>query len=423
MSPLRIPGVDQDQTPYAEQFEAIKKRARTRCAPKVTAGDTKAIERDIDAVKRPAPAALFALTGRSEDTLPFAARLFEEFGVKQDGSRLVTSLIPKAQRALVQRAASLGDILVGKFNPALCWSDACGNNRVDIAVAAFDVTADGVPQLLAGYESRRELLAGPRDGQPHRSVGSLSKALMVPLLVEAGITRVCPSPWASLHDADGSGGHECLTDRDYLSVEDALARSSNLAIADGLRKIDERVLRDHLALAGYTIHGDLTHPQLVRSLITGDKVSIAPLPLIRDYVGLLFAPGGATRPTIAGEADPATTIAFGPRFNADIRRKSRAIMAAPLFNRHGTLLSARKALEAAGCKDIFGKSGTTDSNDPANFRDKLVMVGGHCNGRDIIAFALVGSPDINQPVGNVTTSQVAALATDAITLVLKKGDK
>lgn len=422
VSPLRIPAVDQDQKAYAAQFDAIKQRARTRCAPKVVDGDTGTLEREIDAVKLPSASALFALSGRADDALPFAARLLEEFGVKQDGSRLVTTLIPRAQRAVVARAIALGDKLVSKFNPALCWNDSCGNNRVDIAVGAFEVK-DGVPRLLAGYESRRELFAGPRDGQPHRSVGSLSKTLMVPLLVEANITRLCRAPWGELHDADGSAGRECKTDSDYLTVDSAIARSSNLAVADGLRRIDENVLRDHLALAGYTIHGDLTHSQLVRSVITGDKVSIAPLPLIRDYVGLLFAPDGATRPTVAGEADKTTTVKFGTRFNAEVSRKTRAIMAAPLFKEHGTLLSARNALEAVGCKDIFGKSGTTDSNDPANFRDKLVMIGGHCDGRDIIAFALIGSPDINLPVGNISTNNVAALATDAITLALKKGDK
>lgn len=422
VSPLRIPGVDQDQKAFAEQFAAIKKRARTRCAPKLIDGEATALEREIDAVKLPSPTALFALSGRADDALPFAGRLMEEFGVKQDGSRLVTTLNPKAQRAIVARAIALGDKLVGAFNPALCWAESCGSNRVDIALGAFEIK-EGVPQLLAGYESRRELLAGPRDGRPHRSVGSLSKTLMVPLLVDAGITRLCRAPWGELHDADGSAGHECKTESDYLTVDSAIARSSNLAIADGLRKIDENVLRDHLAFAGYTIHGDLTHAQLVRSLITGDKVSIAPLPLIRDYAGLLFSPDGATRPTIAGEADPTTAVKFAPRFSAEVRRKTRTIMSAPLFKEHGTLLSARKALEAAGCKDIFGKSGTTDSNDPANFRDKLVMVGGHCGGRDIIAFALIGSPDINLPVGNISTNNVAALATDAITLALKKGDK
>lgn len=421
VSPLRVPAVEQDQKAYADQFEAIKKRARTRCAPKLVDGDTAGLEREINAVKLPSPTALFALSGRSDDALPFAGRLLEEFGVKQGGSRLVTTLNPRAQRVLVARAIALGNKLVGSFNPALCWAETCGSNRVDIAVGAFEVK-QGVPQLLAGYESRRELLAGPRDGRPHRSVGSLSKTLVVPLFVDAGITRLCRAPWGELHDADGSAGRKCNTESDYVTVDSAIARSSNLAIADGLRRIDENVLRDHLAFAGYTIHGDLNHAQLVRSLITGDKVSIAPLPLIRDYAGLLFTPNGATRPTIVGEADMTTSVKFGVRFNPEVFRKTRSIMAAPLLEEHGTLLSARKALEAAGCKDIFGKSGTTDSNDRENFRDKLVMIGGRCSGRDMVAFALVGSPDINLPVGNISTNNVAALATDAITLALKKGD-
>lgn len=57
----------------------------------------------------------------------------------------------------------------------------------------------------------------------------------------------------------------------------------------------------------------------------------------------------------------------------------------------------------------IGKTGTSDSSVRSAVRDKIMMSAFACRGRRYVAFALIGSPSMDIPLGRIQAGDLAHL--------------
>lgn len=408
-------------TPTAEQLEGfaqtidkVKQRAVT-CARRLANNNEAAFARyrsEIDAIKFPEPGEMDNVDTQLADALPGASQVLHDTGAS--GAERLT-LWANAQRKLAAQSNHyLSKIVEPNLDRRLCRSACDDNRQVDFAVLVVEVEKTGGLPIRAAVQTRARLLTGPKVGRPSRSQGSAAKALLVPLLTEAGITRLCSEKWASLHDSDGYAGGSCTQVLNWLTLEEATARSSNLAFAWGLRQIDPSTLRGYLRFLGFWFDESLDNNQLIRSAITGDAVTITPVTLLRDEVALAFSSRSVGVPVLNKPTPGNGEFAISSVISLAGLARAKSAWVAPVESSFGTARAAHKILSEAGCQLKLAKTGTSDSIVPRAFRDKVITIVANCNARDFAVYAMVGSPDPKIPVGRLRSSDLVSLAARAL---------
>lgn len=277
----------------------------------------------------------------------------------------------------------------------------------DVLVAVVERSPNGFLVLRAIQENRPGLLKGPPSGTPHRSVGSLAKALFLPLVVEAGVTAPCPRRMNGLHDPDGGTGVATCGLETGIPLATVLARSLNLSYAEALSAVDPDRLRAYARMIGMTVS---TAAPLRHGATLGYAVPVAPNDVMRA-AALILSGGPTSTPTMfprvsAQRLDPAS-LGLSTR----TLTRSAILLRAPIEHPRGTLRST--TINLPGCT-LFGKTGTTDSTVTDAVRDRLALVAAQCGQRTVLVLALVGSPRMERPLRGVSAHDVNAVAFSAL---------
>lgn len=300
-------------------------------------------------------------------------------------------------------------------------SDLCAHNcapgqpRLDVLTVAVRADIEGLP-IVAAFQSRHGLMTGPiRGGErqvPHRAIASVVKALVAPLMTP--LDTICRRPFANLTDR-GWEGRPCADPAAWVSPEDMMARSSNLAFAEALGRIGTRHAAAFLESLGATLGPAPSEERLRRDLATGLAVQIAPDRLIRAFAAIV---AGAERraPSAAGpvlrQGDIAEPLNLDPAHFVDLGQL-RALLAAPIADPRGTLHGLAAPLATMGCSgEAFGKTGTSEAVGPSGTetRDLPQLFHVTCGDAAYVIFTLVGSPEIDRPLTGVARADVERLA-------------
>ena len=415
--PIRIKGTTQLQL-YDKSFNKIKERAKV-CAVRMAGSDTARyieIVKQIDAVPLPKLESFRDLDLRLNENFPGAVQFLREQGVVNSNKKISITLSQTKQINIAKNSRNyLNKIVAPLLNSKLCLKNCPDGRQADFAIIVAEAVNGELP-IRAVYQTRARLLSGPVNGLPHRSLGSASKELYLPLFAELGLTKLCRKKWAGLHDASGYAGGDCSRPNDWLSISDATARSSNLAFAWGLKNVPEERLRSYLLALGYNFAKTMTFNELVRSAVTGERVTISPLNLMRAYASLSFA-GDYNVPTVVVTPIKNYSLNFPASGQSII--KSRRIMPYPATSQYGTARSALPILKGADCKVLAAKTGTADGYIANRFRDKVIVIAARCGNRQFISFALVGSPDVRIPLGRVQSRELVVMAAKSIAAASK----
>jgi len=343
-------------------------------------------QRDILAsIDAPDPAVFRDLETSLRERIPNAAGYLSErmrADVRERG-QVETSILPAAQVDLARLIAELNDDLAGKIDSTLCIPGASGcddNAMLDIAVLVAEQLDDGQLVTRAVYQSRAGLLV--QDASV-RSMASTTKALMVPLLLSQGIDRLCRAATPDLHDAGGKTGGDCSDAGSWMSIETALARSSNLAFYWGLKQIPDDAFMAWLGTFGFDLKPGASPAELRRGVIIGDLATMTPDKLIRGFATITS--GQAVQgPDGSGLLDLSDT------YSGNVLARSTDILGAPART-GGTAAAISPILAKAGCENITAKTGTADTNQGVA-RDRLLIARTSCDSHRFVTFTLVGAP-------------------------------
>jgi hypothetical protein len=396
-----------DRTCLSQRFEGVElDRARS----------------DLAAIPLPDPSALLSELSGFTTVAPGAATLMRDARARGQSSdtTLGTEALTLDREANAQMTNSLRRSVqrnVKKhLNPKLCWGSACDSSRqaqVAMTVARLDDT--GLLSIDAAYQSRSELLLPRNDGR--RNTASTSKAMVLPLLVEHGIFDVCIAPgnWPRrlpVPSEDGDCGPGLLP----ISMEDAVAVSSNAAFLAALKKVPEAELKGYLRLLGYSFDPALTGRDLREGVVKGWGVGIGPDELLRN---MAFIVSG--RPVTLPQVHD-TSIEADFTFGAFVGNQSlglvRPMLETPLRKPYGTLYGLADGIDVAGCgHGAIGKSGTADAT-TQKARDRLIIGAFACDDGDFrVFFSLFGSPsdqiELGKDIHSTTTNGIVASALSA----------
>lgn len=418
---LIVPGPEgspADQAGYLERWQNIQRRAKEKCIALALDGAEAAAEMAlIDATPAPEPAFIRRLTTRVRDIAPGAigyarerARL--DSSVDRQGP-VVLTVDPEAQQALHRLVLDrMADTFAPRLDDRLCapGDAACTDaHLVDAGIMIAALDQDGSMQTRAVYQSRAGLLV--LDGPSTRSVASTTKALMVPLLLDHGLSRLCREATPNLRDV-GSLGGDCSDDANWLSLSEALADSSNLAFYWGLKQLPDAAVRKWLSDFDFDVKEGAEMSELRRGVIIGNVATISPDNLLRGLAAI------TTGQAVTGP-DGTERLDLGSSYSFNVLSRATDVLSAPA--NFGTSRAMSPILTAAGCApDIFSKTGTADGPEGLA-RDRLLIAHANCNGTDLFAFGFVGSPIPAVPLGTgirgadvieMVAESIAAVATN-----------
>lgn len=404
---LGVPGVRAGQVAIEameEQFAAIKERAATRCLEKLWSGASLAAAyRELNGIAAPDLEFLLFYGRASTADFPGAQTFITE--IQARGGEV--TLDPAAQQAAVREIKRGRDeVIAQRVDVSLCIAfgeDGCASeDQIDLALLLAQPSATGALIPRVAYQNRPGILTH-RAHKGQRSWASTVKPLLVPLIIEElgddGLTiDLCRQNANGLRDADGSTGGDCLAAQDWLTLEEALARSSNLAFNFALSKIDENKLRAYLELVGFNVPADLKGFQLRRSVILGDRVTISADALVRGYATVALgramqAPMGLDQ---TGEKHPLVLSDF---VSPVALQRATEVLKSPVNHPRGTARSTAAVARAADCRVLQAKTGTADSSIAPLARDRIFIAVISCGDRRTVVFALLGTPSPERILG------------------------
>lgn len=369
--------------------------------------------------------------------LPGAAAFVAEAAVKDGLTETAVLRIALASETQIALSAGLPDLFV-KLDAVLAdnfclvdckrsWEDPV--MPPDVFVAVTEILSDGPDQLVAIWQNRGGLFLGPPSDVPiSRSSGSVTKFVAVPLFVGLTDSLFCRQSWAGLHDYGGYSGSNCSNPEELLDLAALVARSSNLAYAEAIDAVGTARLRQWFEALGISVGDRSSSMALRRSLATGENALASPRIMARAIAAISLgalglSPVAEAATVFQGRIDPMALDLRTLGISLDDLAAARPIIAAPIKDERGTLRSLKTQLLSLGCDDtsLFGKSGSSDAADPegTGIRDKLVFFHSACSGRNFVVAAVVGSPQVDKPLGKVTTALVGRLAVLALQSVLR----
>jgi hypothetical protein len=360
----------------------------------------------------------------------FAALRDESLLLGREAGGVETSLDPTAQSALSRAVFEIQTRTSSSIEEELCHTD-CEEGQHSVDFLAVAVEFDDVSEnVVAIHQSRGGLFHGPVvpdydayiRGEVTRSPGSLPKLYLGLRLAAAGITHLCPRDALGLSDADGALAADCRDRTQWLTLEESLARSSNRALAEGIRILGMPTVLEGLDLLGAEVADENDR----RRIVTGVGVPISP----ERFMRFLAAVGRG----IDGQAPSSylPQIASGPRHGylelpTDLFTANptllRRVLAAPVMHPMGTLRDLREPLRERGCdmSSIIAKTGSSETADEAGtgIRDRYIALQVTCPDatgemRDIAVFTMIGSPQIDIPLTGVTAGDARALALETL---------
>lgn len=341
-----------------------------------------------------------------------------------------TYLDPTAQRMLSRAVEDVRNRTASSIGEELCHT-VCDNGQHSVDVLAVAVEFDDESEnVVAIHQSRGGLFHGPvvpsEDayvrGEVTRSLGSLPKLYLGLRLAAEGITHLCPRNALGLSDADGAPAADCSDRAQWLTLEESIARSSNRALAEGIRILGVPTVLEGMQDLGAQIADEEDR----RRIVTGVGVPNSPERFIRFLTalgrGIDGRPAFGYLPQISagprqGFMDlPAELFTAHPALLRDV-------LAAPVMHPQGTLRDLREPLTQRGCDmaSIIGKTGSSETADEAGtgIRDRYIALQVTCpdaNGvmRDIAVFTMIGSPQIDIPLTGVTAADLRTLALETL---------
>lgn len=415
--PLAMPGPDAGidaLREYQTAWQNAKRRADDKCLGRLLEGSYLDEQRALLATLRaPDPAVFRNLESSLHRMFPNAAGYLGERMRAGAGERgqVATSILPAAQVDLARLITERIGGLAGRISPELCipGSGGCADAlMLDVAVLVAELLDDGQLVTRAIYQSRAGLLV--QDASV-RSMASTTKAMMVPLLLSHGIDRLCRAATPDLRDFGGPAGGSCSDQDNWMSIETALARSSNLAFFWGLRQIPDDAFIAWLDAFGFDIKPGASLTELRRGVIIGNLATITPDRLIRGFAAITS--GQAVR-----GPDSVASLDLGEIYSGNVLARATAVLSAPAQS-GGTASALEPLLAEAGCDFITAKTGTADTNDGVA-RDRLLIAGTVCSGRRFFSFTLVGAPRVNLKLGRtVHGSDIVQLGARALALTVQ----
>ncbi len=433
---ITSPIADEKVLAHARQInEAIRSRAITKCADVLFASGAVSKDAHDDMVGRIARLRFPVAKGSVPldpdlllaDRLPGAApaiRDARELGEAVD-NRL--QLDPSVQRALNRNLRKALTHIAQDISPELCLRGCLRDDRQADVLVAIAEKGGGRLALRGIFTTRDELFSGPiyqgeRD-HPSRSPGSLAKALAVLPVAEVigDGDKLCRKRFASLHDPDGQMGFDCSRPEHWITPFETYAESTNTAFAYALSRVDPHRLRDFLKASGFSIADSVSDQELIRSTTLGTNTVLTPELAMRNMAVMAFSePGGIDLPEIYVARTPRASLSLAQLAISE-RTRARAMqwLTAPVDSPNGTLKMLGPDLRALGCSSIHAKSGTSDSLAfEKAVRDRLALVAVRCGERELVAFALIGSPTIDTHLGWVPSRDLAELIGAAVKAAL-----
>ena len=327
-----------------------------------------------------------------------------------------------AQRRASRTVTSQLPNMLRNGGSSLCFLGSCTDARqADFAIYVGEIINEQIITRLS-YETRHGLLNGPRDENPHRSIGSLGKAIVAPLIAEAGVYEECLRPIYGLQDPipEGFEGSEAC-DLHTRDMSEIYAISSNIGIANALKHVPTDTLQGYLGDLRAFHDPAISSASLRRGITVGDSVIMSPASFVTAFAAQMNA-GTVLSPTmvqdVAGEA-----ISLEQHIKKPMSYQvSRSWLAAPLTPA-GTASHLGAMLNTSGCKFSTAKTGTSDSVVDDAWRDKLIGFYSICGGRTFVTLALLGSPDAETPLGALFTNDLISLAWPGFEAVWKEESK
>lgn len=417
---LRVPGSQSqiaDYIAYQARIDWLKERAATRCATKLAEGASlEQLVHEIRVLELADPPEMRAKLINATPVDLMTNTLIREFNVEVDawstGVRL--TLRQDIQREVLTLTSDLGEEIYPYVNDELCLTGCSDDRIIDVALFVAE-HRHGTLTVLSAVETRRGLL---NPEQTDRSIASLNKALALPILETEGIKTVCKRRWGGLKDFDGNRGGSCENSNEYMTVRRAFAESSNLALIDGLLRVNDSNFKSYLRQLGYEFDASLDHASLVHGFVLGYITSISLTDFAVPFAGLAFGQEVVRRPTLdANDFYDGLNLEHVIR-HAELRGTIDA-MGAPVTDRNGTAKAAAPILANAGCQLRVAKTGTSDSEVKDAVRDKLFAIAATCNGREFVAIGMVGSPNIHIPVGKISSGTVVRWVTKSLVAAAK----
>ncbi|MEJ6399551.1 hypothetical protein [Yoonia sp. 208BN28-4] len=325
-----------------------------------------------------------------------------------ENSPIVLTLDAAAHRQAEQSVSNQLPQYLQRGSSSLCFSGDCADAlQADVAIFVGEII-DGQLLTRVKFETRHGLLEGPDETAPHRSIGSLGKAIVAPLIAMAGITTECLRPIYGLHDPiprGFPGSDDC--GQNTKSLSEIYATSSNIGIANALKHVGDRLLREYLELVGAAFDPTASEVQIKRGITVGDAVVMSPMNFVETFAAQMSA--GEIRRSIIQASDSGDLLSLRTIVDQPMAYQvSRSWLSSPLQS-GGTASNLGERLAVEDCKFSAAKTGTSDSIVPAQWRDKLIGFYTVCNGRPFVVIAMLGSPDAQLPLGQIYTNDLTAL--------------
>jgi hypothetical protein len=356
----------------------------------------------------------------------FAALRDERLLLGPDAGSTETYLEPYAQRMLSRAVDEVKNHTASEINEEHCYTNCDdGQHSVDFLAVAVEFN-DEFENVVAIHQTRSGLFHGPvvRAEDEHvrgdvtRSTGSLPKLYLGLRLAAAGFTHLCPRDALGLSDADGAPAADCGDRTQWLTLEESIARSSNRALAEGIRLLGVTTIMEGMDTLGAQVANEPDR----RSIVTGVDVPISPERFIRLLIALGRGIGGhpasSYLPQISS-GDRQEYLELPAELFTTHPMLLRDVLAASVMHPRGTLRELRQPLAQRGCDmtSIIAKTGTSETADVAGtgIRDRYIALQVTCpdaNGvmRNIAVFNMIGSPQVDVPLTGVRAGDLRALA-------------
>lgn len=410
-SQLRIVGprgVRDDHAAMEQQFEALRARAEWTCVVRAATGvELGEARAELAAMAMPDPAYVLSRVNRFSDvargvpTILRDARAATGGPIADDLALDVTRTAPLTDKL----RADVVRVLADKLDPAFCWGERCPAARqMHVALGVGRLMPDGRLLLDAAYQSRSQSLI--QRGRPTRNTASISKSMVLPLLLEHGISHVCltPAAWNPRLPLP-ENLRDCAIGTLPMPLEAAISVSSNPAFLIALAEVPEEDLRGYLRLIGYHFDETLGRRDLIFGLVMGHSVAISPADLMRNIA--FMSSGHPVTDLMVFDTPAEPTFTFGAFIGEEARKRAYELLQAPVAGPYGTLRGLNASLAAAGCLDLIGKSGTADAED-GRARDRLSVGAFSCDDTSDtrVFFSLFGAPSPDRGLGRAITSEM-----------------
>ncbi|MGH1415833.1 MAG: penicillin-binding transpeptidase domain-containing protein [Pelagimonas sp.] len=412
-SPLKVPGPKAEpvhMAAYTNQWADTIDRAEERCLSKLYDGSELEAHRAVlDVLPLPSAQSIRTSGNSAASKLPGAMAYLWAREAKTEtiaDGRIVTAIDPQVQKQLIEMLErNLNESIAPRLSPGLCapGDDTCLGETINFGQMVAVLKPDGKISVRGVYQSDGGVLEV--SGPSRRAKASTVKALMVPLFVKHGLTRLCREQVPHLSDQGYKGG-KCSDDSSWVSLSDALASSSNLAFYWGLRQIADAEFNAWLEQFGFEVTHRLGE-DLRRGVIIGNLATVTPDQLIRGMAAIVSG-----KPVFGPDSDERLDLTQD--YSGNMLAASTRILSAPVS--YGTVRAAKPILAAQDCdQTLVGKSGTADGT-TGLARDRLLVLGALCKGHWHFAYGALGSPDADIPLGkDIFGSDLAKLTAHSLT--------